>query len=159
MQPLLFTLWFFCSICFLRSLEAFSPQLVDSNMSLDPSTRDRTSLNIGPCFVVVSILVQGKSLFQSKCYVLWTFQEVSHRKFMKTCPHFRGVSLGAYKQRRILYPKSDFPCNRIETTTSSLGLKCTPKQDLLLGVVYSLKQIAMILTVFNPQDSRFKIQH
>ena len=64
-QPLIFTLWFFCSLCFLGWLEAFSPQLVNSNMPLDPSTSDRISLNI--------------------------------------------------------------------------GLKCTPKHDLLLGVVYSFK--------------------
>ena len=59
-------IFFFCSICFLISLEAFSPQVVDSNMPLDPSTRIRSSLNIGLCFVFVSILVQGKSHFQSK---------------------------------------------------------------------------------------------
>ena len=34
----------FCSICFLRWLEAFSFQLVDSNMPLDPSNIDRISL-------------------------------------------------------------------------------------------------------------------
>ena len=48
MQPLIFTQWFFCSICYLGWLEAFSPQLVDSNMPLNPSlpsTRDRISLN------------------------------------------------------------------------------------------------------------------
>ena len=39
-QPLIFTLWFFCSLCFLGWLEAFSPQLVNSNMPLDLSTRD-----------------------------------------------------------------------------------------------------------------------
>ena len=35
-QPLTFTLWFLCSICFLEWLKAFSPQLVDSNIDLDP---------------------------------------------------------------------------------------------------------------------------
>ena len=34
----------FCSICFLRSLEAFSLQHVDSNMPQDPSITDRISL-------------------------------------------------------------------------------------------------------------------
>ena len=40
-------------------------------------------------------------------------------------------------------PKSDFPCARIETITSSLGLKCKQKHDLLWGVVYPFKGIGI----------------
>ena len=134
--------FFFCSICFLGWLEVFFlPQLDNSDMPLDPSPRDRISLSshkhrpVFCCFdsgtreitlwiqkgafplrkrtnyaaflnlrvislVVVSILVQGKSLFESK----------------KGRFPYRNV------QCSILDPKSDFPCTRIETTTSSLGL-------------------------------------
>ena len=38
-------IFFFCSFCFLWRFEAFSPQLVESNMPLYPSTRDRISLS------------------------------------------------------------------------------------------------------------------
>ena len=59
-------------------------------------------------------------------------------------PHFRGVSPETYKQRSILDPKSDFPCARIEITTSFLGLKCKQKHDLLLGVTYPFKATSVI---------------
>ena len=41
--PNIYPMIFFALSSFLDSLEAFSPQLVDSNMPLHPSTRDRTS--------------------------------------------------------------------------------------------------------------------
>ena len=55
-----------------------------------------------------------------------------------------GIQKGAFPlQKRtenvIFYSESDFPCARIETITSSLGLKCKQKHDLLLGVVYPFK--------------------
>ena len=115
--------------------KAFSPQLVDSNMPLDPSTWDRISLNIALFLLLFRFWYKGNHSFNPKCYVLWTFQEVSRRKFMKTRPILGAFPLGAYKQCSILDPKGDFPCTRNETTISSLGLKCTPKYDLLLGVV------------------------
>ena len=52
----------------------------------------------------------------------------------------RGVSpTETYLERNFFYSESDFPCARIETITSSLGLKCKQKHDLLLGVVYPFK--------------------
>ena len=94
----------FCSICFLRSLEAFSPQLVDSNMPLDPLTRDRISLSAHkhrPVFCCgFDSGTREITLSIQNTHVLPTFQEVSHRKFMKTCPILGAFPLGAYKQHR-----------------------------------------------------------
>ena len=47
----------------------------------------------------------------------------------------RGVPLQKRTNNVVFW----IPCTRIETKTSSLGLKCKQKHDLLLGVVYPFK--------------------
>ena len=86
---------------------------------------------IGLCFVVVLILVQGKSLSGSKKGVSPT----------ETC-----------KQLSVLDSKSDFPCTKIETTTST-GLKCKQKHDLLLGVAYPFKSSRLVKDFSNRTHS------
>ena len=117
-NPPIFTQWFFCSIYFLGWFEAFSPQLVDSNMPLDPSTRDLISLSAA----------KHRPVF---CYCFGSdAREITLRIQKGAFP------LQKHTESVILYSESDFPCARIETISSSLGLKCKEKHDLLLGVVY-----------------------
>ena len=52
-----------------------------------------------------------------------------------------------YKPRSNLDSKSDFPYTRIETTTSSLGLKCKQKHDLFWGVAYSFEIKSLKLNI------------
>ena len=122
---------FFCSIYFLGWFEAFSPQLVDSNMPLDPWNRDRISLNIGLCFVILPVLVQGKSLLRFKKGRFLYRNVLKRNSFIQSdFPCAREITLGS--------PKGAFPYRNV-LKTSSIGLKCKQKHDLLLGVVYPFK--------------------
>ena len=92
-------------------------------MPLDPSTRDRISLSAHKHRPVFCCCFDSGT----REITLW----IQKGAF----PHTE-----TYKQRSILDSKSDLPCTRI-VTTSSLGLQCNQKHDLLLWVVYSFNHI------------------
>ena len=100
------------------------------------SDKSKFTQIIGLCLVNVSILAQGKSL----------------PGFKKG--HFLTET---NKQRSILQPKSDLPCTRIGTTTSSLGVKCKQKHDLLLGIAYPVKGYDLL--ALNPSRAHMMSLH
>ena len=134
---LIFTLWCDCSICFRGWLEAFSSELVDSNIPLDPSTRDWISLNTA----------KHRPVF---CYCSGSGAREITLEMQKG-----AFPLQKRTEDVIFYSESDFPCAREITLgfkkgrfpyrnvlrTSSLGLKWKQKHDLLLGVVYPFNKM------------------
>ena len=93
--------------------------------------------NIGLCFVIVPVLVQGKSLLGCK-KGRFPYRNVLNTYFFiqRVISLVQGKSLLGFKKGRFPY--------RNVLRTSSLGLKCKQKHDLLLGVVYPFnKKILM----------------
>ena len=83
------------------------------------------------------VMVQGKSLFGSKMLRCLYVSGETPLKWGVTLETFGGWHPETCKERSILDSGSDFLCTRFETT-SSLGLKCKQKQDLLFGGCVSL---------------------
>ena len=88
--------FFFCSICFLGGLEAFSPQLVNPNMPLDPSNRDQISLSShkhSPMFrFCFDSGTRKKSLFWSKMLRSLYVPGSQSPEVPEDISHYRDVS-------------------------------------------------------------------